>query len=142
MQPLAEIFQNALHDVVAAETARCGLFVGAFLSQVGFHIAGLQSGRIRILGQNPVLIKNLSCGLRIPVQLIHQHIPESDCLVSGFFFASILLVGEVASQSRALAVYRDPPALEVRVCVGESGDVTQIHSKCILCVQLLDFNLY
>lgn len=138
LQPPAHIPENAVHDVVAADTA-CGNFL---LAVILFILPWLQSRRIRILGLYPVLIKNLPRVLGIPVELIQQHVAEADGRVSRRTFTPILLVGEVAGQGGSLAVDCYPPALEVRVRVRESCYVTQIHSSVILLVSVLLCNLY
>ena len=78
---------------MVAPEAEAGNLVAAFFF---FHFSGFKSCRIRLLSQNSVLIKNLSRAERILVDLIQQHIAESDGFISGGILAPVLLVREVA----------------------------------------------
>ncbi|MEE1265936.1 MAG: hypothetical protein UHH87_06585, partial [Akkermansia sp.] len=92
LQLVTDAAKNALHDMVAPDAAS-GNFVAAFFV---FGFSWLQPCRIRFLGLNAVFIKNLTRAQWILVNLIQQHIAESDGFVSGCILASELLVGEVA----------------------------------------------
>ena len=121
MQAPANFFEETVHDLVAAHAARPGrqLLSGVFRGESG----GFEAGGVELFGARAVLGKNFRCALRVLLQLLQHHVPETYGMCLSKLRIPVLFVGKIASQGGALAADRHAPTLKVGEGVCEPSDV-------------------